>query len=186
MATSSMLPGAGLQKPGTPGGSKYVDLLTHIDFSHAQCLNEQPSHAHNNSVHQGLREDDGLFLESDADEQLLLTLPFQQVVKVFSMKIKATDADKAPKTVKLFVNRESLGFDEASSETAAQTIELSPEDLAKGNSINLKFVKFQNVRSLTIFVESNHGDEDTTIINHLSFTGCPVDTTNMNDLKKTG
>lgn len=35
-------------------------------------MNEQPAHAAANALKQGLREQDGLHLESDADEQLLL------------------------------------------------------------------------------------------------------------------
>jgi hypothetical protein len=38
---------------------------------------------------QGYRDDDGLVLESDADEQILLTIPFQQVVKLHSLGLKA-------------------------------------------------------------------------------------------------
>ncbi len=37
---------------------------------------------------QGYREDNGLHLESDADEQLLLYIPFNQVVKLHSLIIK--------------------------------------------------------------------------------------------------
>lgn len=37
---------------------------------------------------QGYREDNGLYLESDADEQLLLYIPFNQVVKLHSLIIR--------------------------------------------------------------------------------------------------
>lgn len=37
---------------------------------------------------QGYREDDGLHLESDADEQLLLHVLFNQVVKLHSIIIR--------------------------------------------------------------------------------------------------
>ena len=39
---------------------------------------------------QGYREDNGLHLESDADEQLLLFIPFNQVVKLHSLIIRGT------------------------------------------------------------------------------------------------
>lgn len=37
---------------------------------------------------QGYREDNGLHLESDADEQLLIYVPFNQVVKLHSIIIR--------------------------------------------------------------------------------------------------
>lgn len=42
---------------------------------------------------QGYREDDGLHLESDADEQLLLYIPFTQVVKLYSFVIKGPEEE---------------------------------------------------------------------------------------------
>jgi len=40
---------------------------------------------------QGYREDEGLHLESDADEQLLLYIPFTQVIKLYSIVIKGPE-----------------------------------------------------------------------------------------------
>lgn len=40
---------------------------------------------------QGYREDDGLHLESDADEQLLLYIPFTQVIKLYSVAFKGPE-----------------------------------------------------------------------------------------------
>ena len=42
-------------------------------------------------IPQGYREDDGLVLESDVDEQLLLYIPFNQVVKLHSIVIKGPE-----------------------------------------------------------------------------------------------
>lgn len=61
---------------------------------------------------QGYREDGGLLLESDTDEQLLLHVPFQQAVRLSGLIIKnaSSDEDRAPLKVKLFVNSPNIGF----------------------------------------------------------------------------
>ncbi|KAK3275631.1 hypothetical protein CYMTET_16251 [Cymbomonas tetramitiformis] len=146
------------------------DLLEQIDFSQVYCLNEQSSHPITNTLKQGYREDDGLFLESDADEQLLIYVPFSQKVKLHSLVLKATDAAKAPKNIKLYVNKPSMGFSDCDA-PGAQELELLPEELSKGEPITLKYVKFQSVHSLSIFIENNQDDEETTILNKIGFIG---------------
>lgn len=42
---------------------------------------------------QGYREDEGLNLESDADEQLLIYIPFLQVIKLHSFVIKGPEEE---------------------------------------------------------------------------------------------
>lgn len=60
---------------------------------------------------------------------------------------------------------------------------LKPEDL-NGIPVNLRFVKFQNVQNVQIFVRNNQGNEETTQIQHLCFIGSPIETTNMTDFKR--
>ena len=60
---------------------------------------------------QGYREDDGLLLESDTDEQILIHIPFQQAARLTGIIIKSSAADgHAPKNIKLFVNQPTIGF----------------------------------------------------------------------------
>jgi len=95
---------------------------------------------------------------------------------------------QAPKDIKLLVNRPSLGFEDvedASEPEAAQILELSNEDVKKGNRIILRFVRFQAVNSLHIFVQNNHGGDDVSRIDVLDVFGIPVETTkDLSGLKK--
>ncbi|PSS10108.1 PITH domain-containing protein [Actinidia chinensis var. chinensis] len=159
-----------------------VDLLDFVDWSGVECLNQSTSHSLANALKQGYREDEGLNLESDADEQLLIYLPFTQVIKLHSIVIKGTE-DEGPKTVKLFTNREHMGFSNVNDFPPSDTAELSPDNL-KGSPVVLKYVKFQNVRSLTIFVEDNQSGSDVTKIQKIVLYGTTVETTDMKGLKK--
>lgn len=135
------------------------------------------------SIQQGYREDAGLYLESDTDEQLLVHIPFNQAVRISGIIIKSTAVpDQAPKLIKLFTNRPTIGFNEAESDPGIQSIEIT-EDQLKGNVIPLKVVKFSRVNCLSVFVESNQGDEDTTRIEKISLLGSEGDTMDVSSIK---
>jgi hypothetical protein len=134
--------------------------------------------------------DSRLGCKSDADEQLILHVAFNEVVKVHSMKLTAFNSgineEANPTIIKLFVNRESIGFEDCDDIDPTQTFELSSEDLKEdGKPILLKFVKFQRVNSITLYIEENAGAEQTAL-GSLRLFGRTVKTTNMNDLKKQG
>lgn len=134
------------------------------------------------SVNQGYREDDGLNLESDADEQLLIYIPFTQVIKLYSIAVKGSE-DEGPKTVKLFANKEHMGFSNVNDYPPSDTVVLNPDNL-EGKPVVLKYVKFQNVRSLTIFIEDNQSGSDITKVQKIILHGTTVETTDMKGLKK--
>lgn len=90
----------------------------------------------------------------------------------------------APKTVKIFTNRSVLGFDDVDSVNETQTLELTPENFEENAIVNLRFVKYQNITHIMLFIEDNQEDEDTTQIQQLVFIGCPVEATNMGDFNK--
>ncbi|KAJ4744593.1 PITH domain-containing protein 1 [Rhynchospora pubera] len=159
-----------------------VDLVDFVDWSGVECLNQSGSHSIANALKQGYRDDDGLHLASDSDEQLLIYIPFTQMIKLHSIVIKGPE-EEGPKTVKLFSNKEHMGFSNVGDYPPSDTVVLSDEQL-KGQPVILKYVKFQNVRSLTIFVEDNQGGDDVTTVHKIALFGTTVDTTNMKDLKK--
>lgn len=153
-----------------------TDLVSKAD---CYCLN-QLSGATWENLFQG---DDRLVLRSDADEQLLLHVGFMETVKLHSIDFVAPTDDTAPLTVKLYLNRHSMGFSDTDDMEPAQTLELTKEDLVAGSASVLKFVKFQRVTGLSIFVADNNGAEQS-CLSSLRFYGSPVATTKMGDFKK--
>ncbi|XP_027053598.1 thioredoxin-like protein 1 [Pocillopora damicornis] len=162
------------------GVKGYMDLGIFINKSGCECLNESDDHHLSAALAKGPD-----FLESDCDEQLLITIAFNQTIKLHSLKIQGPGNGRGPKTVKLFINHtKSMDFDSAESFEALQTLELTPEDLTEDAIIPLKFVKFQNVQSLTLFFQNNQGNEETTVVEYIGFIGSPLDSTNMEEFKR--
>ncbi|XP_077996556.1 thioredoxin-like protein 1 [Glandiceps talaboti] len=160
----------------------YVDLNQFINKQGSECLNQSDDHELSSIFTKG-----GLHLESDCDEQLIIHIAFNQPVKLHSLKIHGhpDEMDKAPKTVKVFINQpNSLDFDKADSYEPVQTLLLTKDDVIEDVIVPLKFVKYQNVQSATLFVKDNQGDEETTIIQYLSFIGSTLIKTNMGDFKR--
>jgi hypothetical protein len=49
-----------------------------------------------------------------------------------------------------------------------------------------RFVKFQNVTMLSIFLEDNQGEEETTQVQKIILYGSAGETMNVNEIKKAG
>jgi hypothetical protein len=91
------------------------------------------------------------------------------------------DPESNPSKIHLYVDRENLGFEDADEVDPTQTLHLTTEDMKQ--PIVLKFVKYQRVNSLTIFIEDNQGG-DVTALGGLKIFGRPVGSTNMADFNK--
>lgn len=165
--------------------AKEIDLKDYIKTSNAACLNRDES-TYTSSVLAGGQGP--LKSNSDIDHQLLITIPFTEKVNlrklIITAEVKEGSEESGPKDIKLFANQ-NLDFDDADSMKALQTIALDADNL-KGSPVDLKFVKFQNVTSLTIFVDSNQDDSDVTVINAVTIIGKPRSGMNMKELKKVG
>ena len=91
-----------------------------------------------------------------------------------------------PSKVLIYVNRNNLGFEDAEDVDPTQKLELTAADLKEdADPMTLKFVKFQRVKTITLFVEDNAGGE-ISALGGITFLGRPVSTTNMADFKKQG
>lgn len=162
------------------------DLDEFVVKNQLECLNQTDDHTVKDLFGAG-------YVQSDADEQLLITVQFSTAIKLHSLELVCNGAPElAPKTVKLFINNTSMDFDNATSDAPVQVLNLDPAQVAPpaGDApsvlIPLKFVKLQNLTSVTLFVEDNQGGGDVTRLDSVKFIGQPRDGMKVGELKKMG
>ncbi|KAL1959721.1 hypothetical protein VTO42DRAFT_1307 [Malbranchea cinnamomea] len=136
------------------------------------------------------------WVESDTDEQLMIFMPFQSSLKIHSLHITSLppkDEDEAPmrpKTLKLYTNRTHIiGFDEADEVEPTQTVEIKPEDWDEKTGtakVELRFVKFQRVSSLVVYVVDGDGDEEKIRIDRIRILGEAGERREKGKLEKIG
>ena len=71
-------------------------------------------------------------------------------LRSIALRTKENEIASAPKTIKLYINRPAIGFEDVQDSEAEQTFELSEEDVKSGKQIQLRYVRFQNVNSLHV------------------------------------
>jgi len=145
------------------------------------------------------------WVESDTDEQLMLFIPFKSTLKIHTLHITSlppvrteddddddddSEIPMRPKTVHVYSNRAHvLGFEEAEDIPATQSISLSSNnwDAKTGTAkIDLRFVKFQNVTSLVIFVVDGDGDGERVRVDRLRIIGETGEKRELGKLEKIG
>ncbi|KAJ1730310.1 hypothetical protein LPJ61_003081 [Coemansia biformis] len=156
----------------------HSDLTRLVQKTQSECLNQNDDHPLENVFTEG-----DSVLESDVDEQMVLHIAFNQPIKLHSIMLKAP-LDKAPKNIKLFVNRTDIGFDDVATATATQEIEMTEDMYSGGGVVNLRYVRFQNVNSVSIFVADNLGDNDVSAISQLAFIGTAVISANVSEIRQ--
>ncbi|KAK5985378.1 hypothetical protein GCK32_002620 [Trichostrongylus colubriformis] len=145
-----------------PGQS---DITSLIDKKQMECLNGQDS-----TPLSGLLE--------------VVKIAVIEITSSHSMAEWGND-DKTPKNVRIFSNLpKTLDFDGASSVEAVQVLEFSDKARTEPELLQLKYVKFQNVNNIQLFVESNQGGGDVTEIEQLKIFGTPLSGVNMNEFKR--
>ncbi|KAK9388835.1 PITH domain-containing protein [Lipomyces mesembrius] len=129
-------------------------------------------------------------VESDADSQLLFYVPFMNATKIHSMLIqspiaKGEDAVKQRATkVKIWTNLPAiLSFDDTSSVPAVHEAEITEPDEQGWSAVRLRYVRFQRVSSLVVFLEGEDEDEPTGV-NKIVFIGERGDKLEMGKLAK--
>jgi thioredoxin len=167
------------EEDARPGPDGTMDLSSILNKTHSECLNASEAHP----LAQCLEKGSG-FLESDTDAQLIISLPFNQAVRVNALRIEAPSDGRGPRSLRLFINQPNTpDFDACEALTSVQDLVLKPDDLA-GKPIALKLAKFTNILNLVIYVRDNQGGAETTVIGRLSLIGSSMTTTNMNDFKR--
>ncbi|KAI9739645.1 MAG: hypothetical protein M1834_006363 [Cirrosporium novae-zelandiae] len=131
---------------------------------------------------------------SDTDEQLMLYVPFQSNLKIHSIHVtsipdlEGEEPTMRPKTIKLYTNRPNIiGFEEADGIAPIQSISLESRDWdEKTNTarIELRFVKFQNVSSLVLFVVDGDSDEEKVRLDRIRIIGETGEKRDMGKLEK--
>jgi len=137
------------------------------------------------------------WVESDTDDQLMLFMPFQSTLKVHTLQItslppQASEGDDdevplRPKTLKLYTNRPHiLGFEEADDIPATQEIILTTKDWDQNGTANvgLRFVKFQNVTSLVMFIVDGDGEGERVRLDRVRIIGETGEKRDQGQLKK--
>jgi hypothetical protein len=92
-----------------------------------------------------------------------------------------------PKTLQIYSNRPHIiGFEEADDIPATQSITLSPKDWDETGTatIPLRFVKFQNITSLVIFIVDGEGEGEKVRLDRLRIIGESGEKRDQGQLKK--
>ena len=141
-------------------------------------------------------EDKKDWVESDTDEQLMLYIPFMSTLKVHTLHITSLppkDGDEPPmrpKTIQIYTNRAHvLGFDEAEDLPATQAITLNPRDWDEKTGtakVELRFVKFQNITSLVVFIVDGEGNGEKVRIDRMRIVGETGEKRDPGKLEKVG
>jgi len=108
-------------------------------------------------------------VESDADEELLVTIPFTGSVKLKSFCVIGGTGGTSPSKVKLFINRDDIDFNNVNEMKPLQTIELA-ENVTGEIEWPVQVSNFSNVYSLTMYFCANWG-APTTIIYYIGLKG---------------
>ncbi|BAM38951.1 conserved thioredoxin-like protein [Theileria orientalis strain Shintoku] len=157
-----------------------------MDKSSLECLNEDSLHRVSNTLSPGIDK----YLQSSPGEgeQLLIKYKFMNPVKLHSMIVKGlpdgVSSGTAPKTLRLFINSENLDFQDAESEPCTQELTLEKTHVETGQKVLLRYVRFQNVNSLAIFIADNYGN-DTTKVAHIGLYGTTATSSKIENWKPT-
>ncbi|KAK7756405.1 hypothetical protein SLS62_001631 [Diatrype stigma] len=151
-------------------------LYQHINFDAINTMNEASPGSGKAIVKKTWAErlQEEPELASDADEQIIINVPFTGQVKLHSILLRSSPSAAAPRTLKVFLNREDVDFEAAEELAPAQAFELS--QTSEVQELPVKRALFGKVQRLVLFFEDNFGadgdgEEEVTRLSYLGFKG---------------
>eukprot|EP00039_Didymoeca_costata_P003359 m.67133 g.67133 ORF g.67133 m.67133 type:complete len:224 (+) comp11862_c2_seq1:174-845(+) len=139
-------------------------LLPYIDIAHVTCGNEAEQDSIKNCFRPwAQRADPDKFVQSDADEQLLVFIPFTGQVKLKSIHLICEGGEARPTVMKAFKNRDDIDFEAAEDMSATQEWDLVEAPTEDGLEYETQITKFQGIHNLTLFFPENAGSDFTKI-----------------------
>jgi len=147
---------------GSPQGELF-SLYRYVNADNVVCLNEQvPGSVKGIFKPWDKRLDTSKFVSSDADAELLITIPFTGVVKLKSATLIGGANSTAPGRLRLFANRDDLDFNNVGEMKPLQEIALV-EDPRGEIEWPLNTSRLSNVSVLIVHVPCSLGAERTCI-----------------------
>ena len=157
-------------------------LRPQIDFSLVTCLNEELLGEGKSvlKLHQDRLSAEPYLKSNEDDPELLLHIPFTEAVTVKTISLRTEVPNgiegAAPRTIKIFTNRDDLDFDMARELEPSATLELVPPDHFPEGTVDYPLRpggRFQNISSMTIFVQDNFAFDDdiSTLLSYVGIKG---------------
>ncbi|KAL0063704.1 hypothetical protein AAF712_009396 [Marasmius tenuissimus] len=136
------------------------NLFQYIDIQNVVVLNGTDDHGSGSEVikpwHE--RQSEEKFIESDADDQLIIRIPFTGSVKLRALLLKTGPGDQTPARVSLFANEDNLDFSDVADKSPTQEFHV-PQGREVGE-YSVKTAKFNNISSLTLFFPESQGADN--------------------------
>ncbi|KAJ1728665.1 hypothetical protein LPJ61_003912, partial [Coemansia biformis] len=145
-------------------------LFGKVVVDEAWCLNERTAGSVRGVFKPWDRRlDTAHCIESDADVELLVYVPFNGMVKLKSVLIWGGDGQAAPSHVRVFANRDDLDFDSVGDAVPTQEWPLV-DGATQPVEYPVRAAKFAAVRSVALHFPANFGADETQIF-YLAFRG---------------
>ncbi|KAL2212306.1 DUF1000-domain-containing protein [Sarocladium strictum] len=195
--------GSGGQWSGAEIPKGYVDITEEVEIRNCELLNADEDAGpvkvlFDSAKPSALGEGAGSkkdWVQSGADDQLLLFIPFQSTIKLHTLQITSIpptddeDAPSRPSEIHLYTNRpQNMDFSEADDTDPTQVISLTAKDWNEEGTANipLRFVKFQKTTTLIVYVQKGDGEAETVRLDRIKLIGDAGSKREMGKLQKVG
>ena len=152
-----------------------TSLRPQFDLPRVTCFNEEVPNSGRAilKLHEERLTAEPCLRSPEDDPELLLIIPFTEAVTIQSLSVRSVQG-AAPRTLKLFTNREDLDFETVRELPPQMTLELLPPHHFSEGSIDYPLRpagRFQNVSSIALYFEDNYDEEQATEITFVGLKG---------------